>query len=280
MESEWIISSCTGIRKLSLPGTVWGNEMPMDHVFALCAGNGYLFCACRDALYALDTQTMLPVRVLPGGPGVHSILLSEDGERLYVLFSDADSVATFSAATGEPQILCRVGANPSSMVLDEPGRQLIVAGGKYPAVLRLCAHTLEMQEKISMPGSVFCVDTRGDFCAALCLTDTQDTALVLADRYGRICAMRELAGFPGAILMLECNILVAVRGWLHVVSLQGLRVLRSIPAPGCAGAIKTNGREMVYLDKFHDMLYSFCRGHFYPIFSDVTAFAPMPCIRR
>ena len=280
MESEWIISSCTGIRKLSFPGTVLGNEMPMNHVSALCAGNGCLFCACRDALYGLDTQTMLPVRVLPGGPGIHSMLLSEDGEQLYVLFSDADSVAVFSAATGEPQILCRVGSNPSSMVLDESERQLIVAGGKCPAVLRLCAHTLEMQEKIVLPGPVCCADTYGGICAALCLTDTMDTSLVLTDRCGRICAMRAFAGFPGALLMRKHVILTAVRGWLHVVSIQGLRVLHSIPAPGCAGAIKTKGQEIVYLDKLHDMLYLFYRGRFYRISSDVTAFAPMPCIRR
>ena len=211
---------------------------------------------------------------------MHSILLSEDGERLYVLFSEADSVATFSAKTGEPHILCRVGANPSSMVLDESGRQLIVAGGKDSAVQRLCAHTLEIQEKISMPGSVFCVDTLGDFCAALCLTDTLDTALVLADGCGRIQGMRKFAGFPGALLMMERVILTAVRGWLHVVSVQNLNVLHSIPAPGCAGAIKTNGQEIVYLDKLHDMLYLFCRGRFYRISSDVTAFAPMPCIHR
>jgi len=154
MQREWIVLSQSEILKLSLPDPARGKAAPVHEGSALCAGNGSVFLACSDALYALNMHSLLPRAVFAGVPGVRRLLLSQDGGRLYALCSDADSVLMLSAVTGEAQILCRAGAHPPSMMLDQADERLVIAGGREHAVVMLCAHSLQIRGRIAMPSGI------------------------------------------------------------------------------------------------------------------------------
>jgi len=274
MEEKWIVSSGGKIGKLSLPDAVWGERAPMERVSALCAGNGCIYCACEDALYSLDAHSLLPRAVFAGAPCIRSLLLSRDGMRLYALCMDADSVLMLSAVTGEAQILCRAGAGPASMMMDEKDASLAVAGGKRPCVLMLCARTLRLRREIAMPGPVCCAAVHGGRVAALCLTDALDTILVLEGSNG-VRKTRRFQGFPGALLFADDMLLAAVQGHVHAVSLGELRVLRSFAAPGLAEMMALGDGMVVYLDRLSGTLYALRDGVFSRLAGDVSAFAAL-----
>jgi len=280
MEREWVVLSRSEIRKLSLPDAAWGTAAPAEEAAALCTGNGRVYAALSEALFALDAHSLLPSAVFAGVPGVRSLLLSGDGTRLYALCSDADSVLMLSAVTGEAQILCRAGAHPPFMMLDQADERLIIAGGREPALVMLCARSLQMRGRIAMPGPVCCAAVRKDTAAALCMTESLDTLLVISDACGNARRMRRFSGFPGALLLLDGVVLAAVQGCIHLVSTESLRLLRSIPVPGCAERMNVMDGALVFLDRLSETLYLLRGGCVIRLASDIRDFAPLERIRR
>lgn len=275
MEREWIVSGRSGIGKLSLPDASWGLSAPMDRVSALCAQGRRIFCAGRDAICSVDACSLLPQQIFAAAPDVRALLLSPDGMRLYALCTGADSVLMLSAVTGEAQVLCRAGVCPPSMALGEDGECLFVAGGKRPGVLVYCARTLHLLREIHMPGAVCALAVHGGILTVLCMTDTLDTMLVCTDCRGQKHMQRKLCGFPGALAMGRDKVMAGVQGKIHIVSLSGLRVLRSVTAPGRASSMTPCGGSVMYLDQLEETLYLYRGGRFLRLACGVLAFAPL-----
>lgn len=109
----------------------------------LCAWGETVFCASGwgDVIWRLDAERMILTGLFAGGPGMRRLLLSPDGERLYALCTEADSVLLLDAVSGAPLILNRAGLNPQNITLDETGDTLAAAAGESGDVLLLaCPH--------------------------------------------------------------------------------------------------------------------------------------------
>lgn len=135
-----------------------GEVVPLERSGALCAGRGVVFAASDEdnAIYRLDAHTLLPTGVYAGGPGMRALCLSADGERLFALLSDADSVLMLSGRDGAPMLLARVGVSPQSMRMDDTGERLVIAGGRDGCAHLLCARTLRLLAQF--PAEGFCAD--------------------------------------------------------------------------------------------------------------------------
>ncbi len=158
MTGRIIVSGGEKLRTFDLPGLFPGKETPLPGSGALCAGQGGVYAASdgESAIYRLDANTLLPCGVYAGGPGMRALCLSADGERLFALLADADSVLMLCARTGAPMVLARVGVCPQSMRLDNTGERLVIAGGRDGCAHILCSRTLRLLAR--HPSEGFCAD--------------------------------------------------------------------------------------------------------------------------
>lgn len=85
-------------------------------------------------------------------PGHASAAALADGERLYALCTEADSVLLLDAVSGAPLILNRAGLNPQNITLDETGDTLAAAAGESGDVLLLHARTLSLLARLPVAG--------------------------------------------------------------------------------------------------------------------------------
>jgi hypothetical protein len=88
---------------------------------AICAGEDCLFAASQkeNMIWQFHPETLAPMAVFSGGPGISQLMLSRDEKRLYALCSEADSLLMIHAQSGMPLMLARAGVNPCAMALDE-----------------------------------------------------------------------------------------------------------------------------------------------------------------
>jgi len=224
---------------------------------ALCAGRDHLFCAAEGgAIWRLDTCTLLPQALYPGGPGVCGLLLSADETRLYALLADGDSVLLSDAKTGCPLVLNRCGSNPRQMVLTQ--NVLAVAGGESGCIHLYDAQSLQEIRTISMPGPVCSVAAQGESIYALCLTSNLSSLLLTCD--GRREMELALEGMPGRLLHTGSTLLAATQGWLYVLSADGARILRRVRAPGRASDMYLMQGKLLLCDPFTECVFSLGQG--------------------
>lgn len=100
----------------------------------------------------------------------------------------------------------------------------------------LCWHVLPM------PGMVYDVRLRNGSIYALCLNEAMTSTLVTVPPC-RIRQMLRLEGMPGALAMCRETLLCATEGFLHAVSMDGTRVLRTEKAAGRARQNTACGRQ-------------------------------------
>lgn len=194
MRERIIVSGGGKLRAFDAQGLRLVMETPLEGSGALCAGRGFVLCACgaERVIYRLHAQTLLPQGVCAGGPGMRAMCLSGDGERLYVLLSGADSVLMLSGKDGAPAALARVGVNPQSMRLDDTGERLIIAGGRDGCAHLLCARTLRLLRRVEFGGFLADASCRGNRVRAMRLPCGQASA-----------AAGKLLRFSGGLLMIN-----------------------------------------------------------------------------
>jgi len=252
MGREAIVSSGDALRIISLEDGHEALRMPFERADALCASESGVFCACRGVIWRLDRRTLAPSGLFGGGPGVSSLLLSQDGKRLYALCGEADSVLMLDAQTGEALLLNRSGVNPREMTLD--GDVLAVAGGESGLLILLCAQTLRVLNALAMPGPVYSLALGNGKIHALCLSAALTSLLVTQGPSGDCCVL-ELAGMPGRLLLGQNRLLAATEGALYAISPDGKRIMGKACIPGRAVWLAGAGKETLMLDGYTDSLY-------------------------
>ena len=235
MQKHIVVSGGDELRSFALPMLGETRRIRLDDAGALCAWGETVFCASGwgDVIWRLDAERMIPTGLFAGGPGMRRLLLSPDGERLYALCTEADSVLLLDAVSGAPLVLNRAGLNPQNITLDETGDTLAAAAGESGDVLLLHARTLSLLARLPMPGMVYDVRLRNGSVYALCLNEAMMSTLVTVPPCG-IRQMLRLEGMPGALAMCGETLLCATEGFLHAVSMDGTRVLRTEKAAGRA----------------------------------------------
>ena len=260
MEQRIIVSGDNALRLFSVPELTPLGRIPLEGAGALCGVGGTVFCACEPggAIWRLGGDDLVPTALFAGGPGVCDLALSPDGERLYALCADADSVLMLDARSGAPQLLMRAGQNPCRMALDASGRVLAVAGGAYSAAVLLCAHTLRMVSCVQMPGPVYDVAHGAQSLHALCLNESLASTLATASG-GMIRAQLSLAGMPGALLARPDGLLAATQDHLYALAPDGVRLLRGRDGPGRAARMLLAQGRLLVCDALSDALFALGR---------------------
>ena len=181
------------------------------------------------------------------------LLVSPDGARLLVLCAEADSVLLLDASCGMPLVLARAGLNPQSIALDESGDVLAVATGESGEALLLSARSLTLLRRLSMPGIVFDVLLHGGTVYALCLNETLNTTLAAIPGRGAR-QLLTLSGMPGRMAVEKGRLICATEGFMHTISLDGVRLLHTQRVPGRAAAWQNCGGMLLICDALTEQI--------------------------
>lgn len=267
MEERIIVSGGDEVRVFAPPGREAQAQIRLEGAGALCASHGAVFCASDwgDTVWRLDAGRLVPTGLFAGGPGMKRLLLSPDGTRLYLLCAEADSVLLLDAGCGLPLVLARAGLNPQNIALDEMGGVLAAAAGESGEVLLMNAHSLTLLRRLPMPGMVFDVLLRGGAVHALCLNDALDTTLVTVPQAGAR-QMLTLSGMPGRLVPDGERLLCATEGFLHTISRDGMRLLRTEHAPGRANAWQRCAGGMLVCDALSECVFARSSGGRWSLF--------------
>ena len=230
-------------------------ETAIDGCGAVCAGAGSVYTASEKdgVIYRLD-EKLLPCGVYAGGPGMSALRITKDGERLFALLSDADSVLMLGGQDGLPMFLARVGVNPRQMRLQEGGRYLTIAGGRDGSATVLCAHTLKPLCSSTEEG-VCCDAMLLDGCLyALRLTPALDTCLSRWDEQGK-CRHLFLPGEPGSLCRRGNALLVSAGQWLYAIETAQMRLKKKRFLSGFPGRLISAGKTLLLLCPGDETLY-------------------------
>ena len=186
---------------------------------------------------------------------MRNMLISPDGERLMILCAEADSVLLLDAVCGAPMVLARAGVNPQHMSLDESGEVLAVAAGESGEVLLLSARSLALLRRLPMPGIVLDVALRAGTVYALCLNETLNSTLVTIPRAGAR-QILSLSGMPGRIACERGDVICATEGFLHTVSMDGMRLLGTRRVSGRASIWLTAGETLLLCDALSECIFA------------------------
>ncbi len=243
MRREVFVSTGEGIDVWTADG-VLKRQAALEGAGALCLKGRQLLCACGCAVWRLDRQSLAPLGVFSGGPGVCDLKTSPDGRLLYVLCGDADSVLVCDGESGQAMMLNRAGVNPRQMVLEDG--ILAIAGGESGCVELFDALSLEAIRRISMPGPVYSVCLWAGCVHALCLTERLSSVLVRASQAGT--QQLPLPGMPGRLCRAGGRLLVQTQGRLYGVSPDGLRVCLGSRMPARAAQMEAADGKLYLLD--------------------------------
>lgn len=252
MGRELVVSSGDALRRISLEDGCEKQRVLLERAGALCIAGDSVYCACGDVIWRLDKRKLTPTGLFGGGPGICSMKASLDGERLFALCSEGDSVLMLNAEDGKPILFNRAGVNPREMVMD--GEALAIAGGESGLALILCSRSLRMMGAFSMPGPVYSVALQAGTLYALCLTAELSSVLV-TQRRGGMRSMLALAGMPGSLMLRGNCLLAATDHALHTVSLDGKQMIGSICIPGRPVWMADAGEEMLFVDGYSEKLF-------------------------
>ena len=226
--------------------------MPVSGAASLCAGRNALFCAdSTGAIWRFDAESMTERAIGCGGPGVCDMCLSDDGERLFSLLGEADSILMSDALSIRPLTVNRCGCNPQNISLC--GNTLAVSGGESEYVYLFNAQTLECMAKIPMPGPVYRVFLAQDTIYALCLTEEFNTHFAICQK-GNLRSI-QLVGIPGCFGVCGEELLIATQRRLHVYSPADGRLLGRHSMPGIAARICLCWGKVFLLDAWSESVF-------------------------
>ena len=262
MKEHIVVSGGDELRCFAPPMRGGMRRIRLEGAGALCAWGGAIFCASDwgNVIWRLNAERLIPMGLFAGGPGMRRLALSPDGERLYALCAEADSVLLLDAASGAPLIVNRAVLNPQNIALDEMGDTLAVATGESGDALLLHARTLSLLARLPMPGMVYDVLLRNGAVYALCLNEAMASTLVTVPPCG-IRQVLRLEGMPGMLTTHGGNILCATEGFLHTVAPDGTRILRTEKAAGRADRLLfSDGGLILYDSLTENMVTRDCGG--------------------
>ena len=256
MGERLIVSGGGRLREFVLPQQTLLRSAALEGAGALCASGSVLYAACdwHDMIWRMDSSLLVPTGLFAGGPGICSLMLSRDAQRLYALCSEADSLLMLSADSGAPMVVNRVGVNPCAMVMDESGKMLAVAGGASGEVVLLCAGTLTILARLQTPGVVFGVALTDEAIYALSLDETMNSVLTVFGPDGQR-SVRRLEGMPGAMAVTGCGVCAATHQGLWHIAPGAAQAVRESGVPGRAGRLLALADGMAMTDQWSDMLY-------------------------
>ena len=251
------------------------NQTQLGGAGALCTGGGRIYCASeRDhVIWQMDSRTLMPGALLAGGPGMRDLMLSPDGNLLYVLCSDGDSVLMLDACAGTPLLLCRAGARPARMALDGGARVLAVAGGRSSSVLLFDAQTLERIAEMPMPGEVCDVELHRGAVYALCMSEPQGSVLVGVFPYG-MRRTRGLPGLPGALLAMGNTVAAATEDAVHLLDASELRCRACLRINGRPSRLMAAQARLVCIDQYTQRLLEAKRDGCFSVCAQAEDIAP------
>ena len=234
---------------------------------SLCAGKSGLFCAdAGGALWRFDRKTMMEASVGCAGPGVCDMCMSGDGEKLFSLLGDADSILMSDASTCAPIAVNRCGCNPQNMSLC--GNMLAVSGGESGYVYLFSMQTLECIARIPMPGIVCSVLLREEAIYALCMSPEMHSVFVVCQ--GRRKSVLGLEGMPGCLCLQGENVLIATQRKQYLYSPASGCLIHMRSAPGRARRICMNRGNVFLLDALSETVFISGEGeHWHRLFSGV-----------
>ena len=256
MLGNMLVSGGARLGILSLEQGQMMKETPMESCVAVCMGGKCVFAAeaKERAVYRFDENLLLS-GVYAGGPGMRDLSVSRDGERLYLLLGDADSVMMLGAADGSPMLLARAGVNPRNMRLDRHENSVVIAGGKDGSALLLCPYTLRLQHAVREEG--ICVDAllyRGVLCM-LHMTGTMNSRLVLRREKGSR-RVFQLSGMPGSLCASGNELLVSAGRALYFFDAQAMCMKKKIEAAVNEGKLLATGSRLFLLSSVEENLYA------------------------
>ena len=257
MEERMIVSGGDEVRVFAPPKREPQEQIRLEGAGALCVSHGTVFCASDwgDTVWRLDAERLVPTGLFAGGPDMRNMLISPDGERMMILCAEADSVLLLDAVCGAPMVLARAGVNPQHMSLDESGEVLAVAAGESGEVLLLSARSLALLRRLPMPGIVLDVALRAGTVYALCLNETLNSTLVTIPRAGAR-QILSLSGMPGRITCERGGVVCATDGFLHTVSMDGMRLLGTRRVSGRASIWLTAGETLLLCDALSECIFA------------------------
>lgn len=231
-------------------------RVQLEGAGALLTAGGNLFAACDrgNVIWRMDGRTLAPGALFSGGPGVCQMLASRDGERLYALCGEADSLLALSARSGAPLLLNRVGVCPCAMAMDDVGETIAVAGGACGEVVLLRADTLCVTRRLQTAGVVFSALIAGNLVFALSLTESMNTELNVF-RGAQAAQVIPLPGMPGALAKFGGRIAAATHEQIALLSEDGSRVVQRWPAQGRAGRMIPCSAGLLTVDTWTETLF-------------------------
>ena len=233
---------------------------------SLCAQGNALFCADdAGAIWRFDREAMLEQAIGSGGPGICDMCLSDNGEHLFSLLGEADSILMSDSHSIRPLAVNRCGCNPQN--ISRRGDILAVSGGESGYVYLFSVHTLECIAKIPMPGPVCSVLLGKKAIFALCRTAELNAIFVICRREQN--RMLRLEGMPGSLSMSGEDVLIATRGRIYMFSLMTGCLCGFRSAPGRASNIFCCFEKTFLLDPLSECMFvsedgllwrRFCKG--------------------
>ena len=204
-------------------------------------------CMC---LSRADRQ---PRCLMPCVPGVCSMCFSACGQYLYQLSSEADTVHTRSALTGELLYASPAGVFPRCMKMHASGRLLLCAGGAVGEAALLNAPDLTTICTIETRHPCFAADFCRDGLVLVCAAEGHDiqTAVYRASAGNE--NPREIIRLPGAPCALcvcpdGMHALISTWNGLAKVNLHSGAVLWSRPEWAYCMRIECSGQQTLISD--------------------------------
>lgn len=223
---------------------------------APCPAGKRFFCACktRGAVqrflpgedgWSAEEEFLAP-------PGLECLQASPDGNLLYVLSGEADSLNTVAADTGELLYGNAAGVYPRNVQVNPTGRLLAVAGGAAGEVLLYSGPSLNLIRRIPVPGIACQAAFVEDGLAVLCAVEDGEVHTLLGYIGGGRAAMDEvllLPGLPGALKSLpDGTVLAGSAGALCRAWPKQRRAIWQSSAFGLPSTLSVRGEQVLVSD--------------------------------
>ena len=130
-----------------------------------------------------------------------------------------------------------------------------VVAAESGEVLLLSARSLALLRRLPMPGIVLDVALRAGTVYALCLNETLNSTLVTIPRAGAR-QILSLSGMPGRIACERGDVICATEGFLHTVSMDGMRLLDTRRVSGRASIWLTAGETLLLCDALSECIFA------------------------
>jgi len=157
-----------------------------------------LCCLQSRECLCVDRKGWEPRCLMPCVPGVCDMRFSLCGQYLYQLSSEADTIHTRCAATGELLYAAPAGVFPRCMKMHASGKLLLCAGGAVNEAVLMNAPELTAVRIIETGHPCFAADFYKDGLVLVCAAEGHDIQTIVYVLSARDVRPREVLSAPGA----------------------------------------------------------------------------------